>query len=171
MISLAAGSSWTRGSSSLPRFGPRGVRSKFSPRTPGVIPARYEGSPSWCASGAGPCPPCSGGLQRGRGVPGHHRPHQRRGVRRRLRERQPDSPGLTVWQQVDAPAPTVNRRGDYLFVIPGVEVPGSVLWSRVVLNAPRRLPDGTTLWTSDHYRVLAELEAFSRTPNDLADTR
>jgi endonuclease/exonuclease/phosphatase family metal-dependent hydrolase len=72
----------------------------------------------------------------------------------------PTLPGLTVWQRVDAPAPTVKRRVDYLFVIPGGEVPGRVLSSRVVLNAPRQLPDGTALWPSDHYGVLAEVEVF-----------
>jgi hypothetical protein len=29
--------------------------------------------------------------------------------------------------------------------------------SRIVLDTPHRLPDGTTLWPSDHYGVLAEL--------------
>ena len=88
-----------------------------------------------------------------------------------FRSANPTLPGLTVWQQVDASAPTVTRRGDYLFVIPGVVVPGRVLSSRVVLNAPRRLPDGTTLWPSDHYGVLAELEALSRGPDELVDSR
>lgn len=78
-----------------------------------------------------------------------------------FRSANPTLPGLTVWQRVDAPAPTVKRRADYLFVIPGVEVQGRVLSSRVVLNAPRRLPDGTALWPSDHYGVLAELEVFA----------
>ena len=30
--------------------------------------------------------------------------------------------------------------------------------SRVVLDTPARRPDGSTLWPSDHYGVLAELE-------------
>jgi endonuclease/exonuclease/phosphatase family metal-dependent hydrolase len=73
----------------------------------------------------------------------------------------PTEPGPTVWQQVDAPGPTVKRRVDYLFVIPGLEFPGRVLSSRVVLNAPRLLPDGTALWPSDHYGVFMELEVFA----------
>ena len=59
-----------------------------------------------------------------------------------FRSANPTLPGLTVWQRVDAPSPTVKRRADYLFVIPGVEVQGRVLSSRVVLNAPRRLRVG-----------------------------
>ncbi len=78
-----------------------------------------------------------------------------------FRSANPTLPGLTVWQQVDAPDPTVRRRSDYVFVIPGRDVPGRVLSSRVVLNTPRRLPDGTVLWPSDHYGVLAELSVFS----------
>jgi hypothetical protein len=34
---------------------------------------------------------------------------------------------------------------------------GEVAASRVVLDIPRRRPDGTTLWPSDHYGILAEL--------------
>ncbi|MFI5338984.1 MAG: hypothetical protein ACHQ7N_04005 [Candidatus Methylomirabilales bacterium] len=75
-----------------------------------------------------------------------------------FRSANPTLPGPTVWQRVDAPAPMVSRRADYLFVIPGVEVAGRVLSSRVVLNAPRRLPNGTALWPSDYYGVLAEVE-------------
>jgi hypothetical protein len=32
--------------------------------------------------------------------------------------------------------------------------------SRVVVDAPSRLPDGTPLWPSDHYGVLADLAVF-----------
>ena len=31
---------------------------------------------------------------------------------------------------------------------------------RLVLNTPRCLPDGKTLWPSDHYGVAAEIELF-----------
>jgi endonuclease/exonuclease/phosphatase family metal-dependent hydrolase len=72
----------------------------------------------------------------------------------------PTEAGLTVWQRVDAPTTTARRRADYVFLVPGTAFPGRVLSSRVVLNAPGRLPDGTTLWPSDHYGVLAELEVF-----------
>jgi hypothetical protein len=30
--------------------------------------------------------------------------------------------------------------------------------SRIVLNTPERRPDGSTLWPSDHYGVLAEID-------------
>ena len=72
----------------------------------------------------------------------------------------PSSPGPTVWQRIDAPAPMAQRRVDYIFVIPGAEYGGRVLSSRVILNTPRRLPNGETLWPSDHHGVLAEMEVF-----------
>lgn len=78
-----------------------------------------------------------------------------------FRERNPTAPGLTVWQSVYAPISTVHRRVDYLFFLPGTEVPGKILSSRVVLNTPRLLPDGRTLWPSDHYGVLTEIEIAS----------
>lgn len=70
----------------------------------------------------------------------------------------PSAPGFTVWQQIEAPAPTVFRRVDYVFVVPGAETRARVVRSRLVLDAPERLPDGTALWPSDHYGVLAEVE-------------
>jgi endonuclease/exonuclease/phosphatase family metal-dependent hydrolase len=72
----------------------------------------------------------------------------------------PTAPGLTVWQWVYAPRPTVFRRVDYLFLLPGKDFPGKILSSRVVLNAPRRIQDGKVLWPSDHYGVLSEVEVF-----------
>ena len=83
-----------------------------------------------------------------------------------FRQVNPTLPGLTVWQQVDAPASTVRRRSDYLFLIPGQDVPGRVLSSRVILDVPHRLPDGTVLWPSDHYGVLAELDLFPSRDKD-----
>jgi endonuclease/exonuclease/phosphatase family metal-dependent hydrolase len=80
----------------------------------------------------------------------------------------PTAAGLTVWQRVDAPAPTVRRRVDFVFVLPGTRVPGQVRSSRVVLDAPRQLPDGMVLWPSDHYGVLAEVEVFPSTPGPTA---
>ncbi|HEV8675877.1 MAG TPA: endonuclease/exonuclease/phosphatase family protein [Methylomirabilota bacterium] len=77
-----------------------------------------------------------------------------------FRTANPGVPGLTVWQRVTAPRPTVFRRVDYLFLLPGTEVPGRVVGSRVVLDAPRQLPGGRVLWPSDHYGVLAELEVL-----------
>lgn len=70
----------------------------------------------------------------------------------------PETPGPTVWQRVLAPESTVFRRVDYVFIVPGADVRARVLASRVILDRPRREPDGTTLWPSDHYGVLAEIE-------------
>lgn len=69
----------------------------------------------------------------------------------------PTAPGPTVWQRIEVAEPTVRRRVDYLFLVPGTAAPGHVLGSRVVLDAPRRLADGRVRWPSDHYGVLAEL--------------
>jgi endonuclease/exonuclease/phosphatase family metal-dependent hydrolase len=71
-----------------------------------------------------------------------------------------DQPGMTVWQRIEEPTPTVRRRVDYIFVAPGAAVEGRVTSSRLVLNAPRNLRDGKTLWPSDHYGVAAEIEFF-----------
>ncbi|HSD52114.1 MAG TPA: endonuclease/exonuclease/phosphatase family protein [Candidatus Methylomirabilis sp.] len=76
----------------------------------------------------------------------------------------PTLPGPTVWQRIEEPVPTVWRRVDYVFVIPGTEFPGTVISSRVILDAPRQLPDGKVLWPSDHYGVLAEMEMFPSPP-------
>jgi endonuclease/exonuclease/phosphatase family metal-dependent hydrolase len=73
----------------------------------------------------------------------------------------PAAPGLTVWQNVEVPHPTVFRRVDYVFLVPGTETSGQVLSSRVVLDTPQRLPDGQMVWPSDHYGVLTEVEVFS----------
>ena len=72
----------------------------------------------------------------------------------------PSLPGLTVWQRIDASISMVQRRVDYLFVCPGEEYRGKVLSSRVILNSPQELPDGRSLWPSDHYGVLAEMGVF-----------
>jgi len=77
-----------------------------------------------------------------------------------FRAANPTASGLTVWQRVDAAEPTVRRRVDYLFLIPGTDVPGTVVGSRVVLDTPRRLAEGKVLWPSDHYGVLGEVAVF-----------
>ncbi len=77
-----------------------------------------------------------------------------------FRAANPNEAGATVWQRVYAAAPTVTRRVDYVFLLPGTEVPGRVLASRIVLNTPGRLPDGRVLWPSDHYGVLAEVDVL-----------
>jgi endonuclease/exonuclease/phosphatase family metal-dependent hydrolase len=72
----------------------------------------------------------------------------------------PTAPGLTVLQRVRAPASTVFARVDYAFLLPGRDVTGTVVASRVALDVPGRLEDGTVLWPSDHYGVLSELDVF-----------
>jgi endonuclease/exonuclease/phosphatase family metal-dependent hydrolase len=83
------------------------------------------------------------------------------------RRANPGVVGATVWQRIDAPWPMARRRIDYIFLVPGLEVHGDIAGSRVVLDTPHRLPDGSSLWPSDHYGVLAELVlsgASSKTP-------
>ena len=77
-----------------------------------------------------------------------------------FRAMHPDTAGATVWQPVTAPERRAFRRVDYVLVVPGRAVPGTVMDSRVVVDAPSRLPDGTLLWPSDHYGVLADLAVF-----------
>jgi endonuclease/exonuclease/phosphatase family metal-dependent hydrolase len=72
-----------------------------------------------------------------------------------FRAANPGAPGLTVWQRPWADASTVRRRVDYIFVAGAG--PDVACASRVVLDRPRRLADGRTLWPSDHYGVLADL--------------
>jgi endonuclease/exonuclease/phosphatase family metal-dependent hydrolase len=70
----------------------------------------------------------------------------------------PDAPGPTSRQQVHAAQSTALRRIDFVFVVPGANGAPRVLESRVVLDTPRRRADGTMLWPSDHYGVLAVIE-------------
>ena len=89
-----------------------------------------------------------------------------------FRAAQPDARGATVWQQPDGPASTVRRRVDYIFVVPNGSPAPHVHESRVILDSPARRPDGTTLWPSDHYGVLAELDlAYPAASNDRLPTR
>lgn len=76
----------------------------------------------------------------------------------------PNAPGATVWQPVTAPERRAFRRVDYVFLVPGHAFAGTVVDSRVVVDAPGRLPDGSVLWPSDHYGVLADLVLFPPTP-------
>jgi endonuclease/exonuclease/phosphatase family metal-dependent hydrolase len=78
-----------------------------------------------------------------------------------FRTANPDADGATVWQRIHWPTATASRRVDYVLLLPGVGVRGDVSTSRVVLRTPARLPDGTTLWPSDHYGVLVELSLAS----------
>jgi endonuclease/exonuclease/phosphatase family metal-dependent hydrolase len=79
------------------------------------------------------------------------------GVIDAFRRARPREDGATVWQRIEAPASTVSRRVDYVFVVPGTALTAQVLDSRVVLDEPRRWPDGRTLWPSDHHGVVADL--------------
>jgi endonuclease/exonuclease/phosphatase family metal-dependent hydrolase len=75
----------------------------------------------------------------------------------------PDAPGLTVWQRIDAPSPTVQRRVDYVFARDGRALRTRAVSARVVLDAPERRDDGAVLWPSDHYGVFVELRLVRRT--------
>jgi endonuclease/exonuclease/phosphatase family metal-dependent hydrolase len=79
-----------------------------------------------------------------------------------FRAANPAAPGLTVWQRIDAPAPTVLRRVDYVFVRAGAGVDATAVSGRVVLNTPRPRQDGGVLWPSDHYGVLVEVDLLRR---------
>jgi endonuclease/exonuclease/phosphatase family metal-dependent hydrolase len=76
-----------------------------------------------------------------------------------FRAANPGAPGPTVWQRPWTPATTVFRRVDYIFVA-GVSGREVACGSRVILDRPRRQPDGRTLWPSDHYGVLADVRLF-----------
>ena len=80
-----------------------------------------------------------------------------------FRAANPTAPGPTVWQRIDAPAPTALRRVDYVFVRAGDGVAASVVSGRIVLNTPRPRGDGGVLWPSDHYGVFVEIGLLRRT--------
>lgn len=73
----------------------------------------------------------------------------------------PKDPGATVWQRIEIPQATVSRRVDFIFLLPGMATRTAIRSSRIVLDRPGRLADGTPLWPSDHYGVLAELDILS----------
>jgi endonuclease/exonuclease/phosphatase family metal-dependent hydrolase len=77
-----------------------------------------------------------------------------------FRAANPGAPGFTVWQPVTVVERRAVRRVDYVFLAPGRLFSGAVAASRVVVDQPGRLPDGTALWPSDHYGVLADLAVF-----------
>lgn len=79
-----------------------------------------------------------------------------------FRAANPEDAGYTDLQEPSAPSPTVSRRYDYVFVVPGRRDAANVLGSRVVLNEPGRHDDGSSVWPSDHYGVLAELALHRR---------
>jgi endonuclease/exonuclease/phosphatase family metal-dependent hydrolase len=75
-----------------------------------------------------------------------------------FRAGRPAAAGATVWQRPGAAVSTVTRRVDFIFVVPNGAPATHVRASRVVLDTPARRADGSALWPSDHYGVLAELE-------------
>lgn len=70
----------------------------------------------------------------------------------------PEMKGPTVWQRIESSEPTVSRRVDFIMLLNGRKSTASVRSSRVVLDRPGHLLDGTVLWPSDHYGVFAEIE-------------
>jgi endonuclease/exonuclease/phosphatase family metal-dependent hydrolase len=74
-----------------------------------------------------------------------------------FRAARPREAGATTWQRIDGLESTARRRVDYIFLLPGTETAGEILDSRVVLDRPGQRPDGTPLWASDHYGVLADV--------------
>jgi endonuclease/exonuclease/phosphatase family metal-dependent hydrolase len=79
-----------------------------------------------------------------------------------FRAANPTAPGHTVWQRIDALAPTVARRVDYVFLRPGGGGEADVVSSRVVLNTPRSREASGVLWPSDHYGVFVEVRLTAR---------
>ena len=75
----------------------------------------------------------------------------------------PGVPAPTVFQRIRAAAPTVTRRVDYVLVLPGTERAPVVRGSRVILDVPQRLDDGSHLWPSDHHGIAAAV-TLERTP-------
>jgi endonuclease/exonuclease/phosphatase family metal-dependent hydrolase len=73
----------------------------------------------------------------------------------------PEAQGPTVWQRIGAPNSTVSRRVDFILLGNGPGSTVTVRSSRIVLDRPGHLPDGSPLWPSDHYGVLAELDILS----------
>ena len=74
-----------------------------------------------------------------------------------FRAANPGPPGLTVWQRIEAPSPSVFRRVDYVFVKAGDGREATAVSARVVPNTPETRDDGGALWPSDHYGVFAEV--------------
>jgi endonuclease/exonuclease/phosphatase family metal-dependent hydrolase len=78
----------------------------------------------------------------------------------------PDAPGLTCYQHPYVPTRTASRRVDYLFVMPGKDPRVRMYTSDVFLDTPRQIPNGQTLWPSDHYGVFAEVSITAHATNN-----
>lgn len=71
----------------------------------------------------------------------------------------PGVSGGTVWQNIHVEWPTADRRVDFIFLVDGKNGKGPVVRSsRLAFDQPGRLPNGDTLWPSDHRGVLADIE-------------
>ncbi|WP_447987033.1 endonuclease/exonuclease/phosphatase family protein [Nitrospira sp. Nam74] len=70
----------------------------------------------------------------------------------------PEEQGPTVWQRIEAPRSTVSRRVDFILFLNGRKSTVTVRSSRIVLDRPGQLPNRSSLWPSDHYGVLADLD-------------
>ncbi len=70
----------------------------------------------------------------------------------------PEAQGATVWQRIRAPEPTASRRVDFIWLLNDQDSNLTVRSSQIVLNHPEQLSDGSFLWPSDHYGVLADFD-------------
>jgi endonuclease/exonuclease/phosphatase family metal-dependent hydrolase len=75
-----------------------------------------------------------------------------------FRTANPESQGPTVWQRIDASDSTVSRRVDFIWLLNGRASTATVRSSRLVFDRPGQLSDGSPLWPSDHYGVLADVD-------------
>ncbi len=76
-----------------------------------------------------------------------------------FRAANPGVSGGTVWQNIYVDWPTTDRRVDFIFVLnEGTESSPVVHSSTLAFDQPGRLPNGDTLWPSDHRGVVADLE-------------
>ncbi len=81
----------------------------------------------------------------------------------------PAEEGFTSHQEIDAPAPTVASRIDYVFARPGACASPlgdgtGVLGSEVIGDSPLSIGP-VFLWPSDHYGVVSELRPFPTAPD------
>jgi exonuclease III len=75
-----------------------------------------------------------------------------------FRRANPTAEGPTVYQRIHVLESTVSRRVDFIWLLNGEKSSVTVRSSRIVLNRPQPSPDGSVLWPSDHYGVLADLD-------------
>ena len=154
--SRAAGPAGPAGAALREIVAPGGLVPVFSTHTSGEL-CHAESRRAGPGAAAATCRDAHGGLQRG-GVSGSIQALTARPASWTRSAAKPGPPGSTVWQHVRAPDPAVRRRVDYVSWPPGARSPGAVVGSRVVVeHAPGRLSDGSVLWPSDHYGVLADL--------------